>query len=188
MIEGYDIAFSIPAALTTMGLPIMRSWPNKAVEQTVIRVNGKKIVKTLFLYHGPEPRPILPIRFQAPSATCIFIITTIIDNWNNETYTYFFLLAALLLQQPERQPRRKKPIPIERYQKKHHAHCKTATVYNPAHEYVFMYPPPFKENRGKSRAYSKQGQDLLEHTVRIFPDDNQPRTCKWIYGCMMPTV
>ncbi len=54
MIEGYDIAFSIPAAPNDYGITHHAVLANKAVEQTVIRVNGKKIVKTLFYIMDPN--------------------------------------------------------------------------------------------------------------------------------------
>ena len=54
MIEGYDIAFSIPAASNDYGITHHAVLANKAVEQTVIRVNGKKIVKTLFYIMDPN--------------------------------------------------------------------------------------------------------------------------------------
>ena len=54
--------------------------------------------------------------------------------------------------------------------------------YNPAHEYVFMYLP-FKEIEGNPYEHIQTGQDLLEHTVRIFPDVNNPNLQMdlWLY-------
>lgn len=49
MIEGYDIAFSIPAAPNDYGITHHAVLANKAVEQTVIRVNGKKSSRHCFI-------------------------------------------------------------------------------------------------------------------------------------------
>ena len=76
----------------------------------------------------------------------------------------------------------KKPIPIERYQKNIMRIVKQQPFYNPAHEYVFMYLP-FKEIEGNPYEHIQTGQDLLEHTVRIFPDVNNPNLQMdlWLY-------
>ena len=59
---------------------------------------------------------------------------------------------------------------------------KQQPFYNPAHEYVFMYLP-FKEIEGNPYEHIQTGQDLLEHTVRIFPDVNNPNLQMdlWLY-------
>ena len=95
--------------------------------------------------------------------------------------TRIFLLAALLLATGTTASA-KKPIPIERYQKNIMRIVKQQPFYNPAHEYVFMYLP-FKEIEGNPYEHIQTGQDLLEHTVRIFPDVNNPNLQMdlWLY-------
>ena len=95
--------------------------------------------------------------------------------------TRIILLAALLLATGTTASA-KKPIPIERYQKNIMRIVKQQPFYNPAHEYVFMYLP-FKEIEGNPYEHIQTGQDLLEHTVRIFPDVNNPNLQMdlWLY-------
>ena len=95
--------------------------------------------------------------------------------------TRIFLLAALLLATGTTASA-KKPIPMERYEKNIMRIVKKQPFYNPAHEYVFMYLP-FKKVKGNPYEHIQTGQDLLEHTVRIFPDVNNPNLQMdlWLY-------
>ena len=99
--------------------------------------------------------------------------------------TRIFLLTALLLATGTTASA-KKPIPIERYQKNIMRIVKQQPFYNPAHEYVFMYLP-FKKSREILTSIFKQGKTCWNIRYAYF-QMLTTRTCKWIYGCMMPTV